>query len=442
MKQDPNQSTLVRLYGAMDRALERDLGASLEVEALFGALPRGELQLREFLELRYRMQRWHRAMHLRYDLNSNPLFCSPRFGSAPSDLEPAEVLPIRPLFGNEWTFERWSQREGQGDYTVEGDAVWFRGRRFESGDFFLVDMRTEIGSALAAITDSETWIPHFSILILLERAGKKFPAVLEMYGHGLRAIPLNSFLSPRFSSYIEVYRLKQRPQGFASELDRIAKQMLTEPLRYDFYNDNRSPNALNCADLGTRVLERAGVDPIAPSTRLRDGVGKNFLWPLEMNFPEVFLHPASYVQSPRVEFVAVIDNGNLELDLARQVLVHELAKIISGSNGRIRTDRMPKMFHTKRKFVTKIHEGGWQGKLLLLLGGHIAQTMPTGSPEALAFFPPFQSAFAQAYSEISNYVPALIPKEGAHSLEDLQAHPWLALALQDALAPIRDWFQN
>ena len=59
----------------------------------------------------------------------------------------------------------------------------------------------------------ENYSPHLGVYVEIEVDGKVFPCIYEIHERGIRTVPLNIYLSPAFTSYVEVYRFKSEPES-------------------------------------------------------------------------------------------------------------------------------------------------------------------------------------------------------------------------------------
>lgn len=180
---------------------------------------------------------------------------------------PCQNLDIHPIKSSDWGPVGWTQLKGLSQYDFQQDGLHFRGLILQPGDILIVELNENAGGFYSAFTTPRSYLPHFAFYATLQRDGNDFPAAIEIHEKGIRAVPLNVFLSPRFTSYVEVYRLRNKPESLESKIRTSIENIVTEPHGYNFYPHLRSSKYLTCATVGEFLLERMWVSNPFPRSQ-------------------------------------------------------------------------------------------------------------------------------------------------------------------------------
>jgi hypothetical protein len=223
---------------------------------------------------------------------------------------PRKKVDIVPSFGTDWSFDKWSKIPELSQYERTDGKVRYRGLTLEPGDIFLVNLRNPTEFIFTAVTQEDNYTLHMAMYVEIEKNGRVFPAVYEIHEKGLRLVPLNVFFLPRFISYTEVYRFKNRPAGWAALLNTATQRVLREPHGFNLHADetkSRYNRFLTCTTAITYLLgETKQSYPVAAG--LISSTTQKNLVQLGV-FIDRILTPTDFYRYPDLEFVGCVDNG-------------------------------------------------------------------------------------------------------------------------------------
>jgi hypothetical protein len=232
---------------------------------------------------------------------------------------PGVDLDIKVNRSSPWSFEKWRQRSVFGEYEIAEDAVRYRGLELRSGDVLLTNANLDGNGLYTALADPKSFCSHSALFVTLEHGGQRFPAVLETYEKGLRAVPLNVFLSPRFSAYTEVYRPRRLEAGHSARIEKLAPEYVARVKGYNFDTEDPDREYLSCTSVA-RILHRdAGLDWIeTKSVPAHPQVQANLA---RLGYELFrFFAPVDYLLDPSLECVGWIDNNQLDRLLTRELV--------------------------------------------------------------------------------------------------------------------------
>ena len=250
-------------FAARARARRNSLKIE-EIDRAYAELPRTEVPLEELRELKFLLQywRWKTNDYLTRQLGEE--------GLVPRYVGPESFPDIPPIKGSKFSFDVWSQDPSLSisGYESHDGEIWFRGLKIRSGDILLADQNAKDGDGLfTSLVVEPKLASHVGQVVFLKKNGLVFPAVIEIHEKGLRAVPLNVFLSPQFMNYVEVFRVKNPPSDWEDRLSREGLDFLKEPHSYDLWAGEQDPRYLTCTNVALNLLRRTGApEPAHRST--------------------------------------------------------------------------------------------------------------------------------------------------------------------------------
>jgi hypothetical protein len=228
----------------------------------------------------------------------------------------------------------WSRHESASHYEISADGtINYRGLQLRAGDLLVADLNMNHEGLYTSFVRPRSYATHSALVVLLQTAAGKAPAMLEIHKKGARIVPLSRFCAADFSTYLEAYRIDDLEQHTsAMEMANIVEHMLaTEQLVYDFRGrptprDGVLPDGepfVTCTTLLELVLRRAGVTVEFASSRLNTGARAN-LEVMGLKVPEEAFLPTDILRSEALSLVGILDNNRLRQNLIREaVMGHE-----------------------------------------------------------------------------------------------------------------------
>ena len=203
---------------------------------------------------------------------------------------PKYVLDIPPMDPSvRWKSHKWLQLPGMTEYEYAENGLIYRDLLIKEGDLLLVDLNKIFDGINTSFSAPRSSFTHNGIVIFLEHDGRKVPAVFEIHATGLRIVPLNRYLSPEFTSYVEVFRRTEAGPlnaEWSDQLSQLVNRLLTEQMGYDFnarpipeggYDVmvQRGQRCVVCSTLVDMLDKTLGIAIPIPNSRLHHGAQKN-----------------------------------------------------------------------------------------------------------------------------------------------------------------------
>ncbi|MDZ7825199.1 MAG: YiiX/YebB-like N1pC/P60 family cysteine hydrolase [Gammaproteobacteria bacterium] len=267
---------------------------------------------------------------------------------------------------------------------------------------------------------AEGFCPHSAVFVILEGEGdgQRYPAVIETYEKGLRAVPLCVFLNARYISYAEIYRHRGISDADVARVSQVAYAALDVARGYNFdtLDDDRAYVCCTTVarqlyqDLGLPVLEEFG-------TVEHPGIRAN-LQRLDYHFLERFFTPVDFVRSPLFELVGWVDNNQPARLVTRELVEARFRHCFA--TGTIDPDRMPLMARINHFGIGHMRRRTLLGRLVSRVMGFDHVSLPKGPDRILAIVEPLEA-------ELGRAVRALMPEveERLAATEVLDLDAWL-----------------
>lgn len=302
----------------------------------------------------------------------------------------------------------------------QGEGAYrFRSRMIiKPGDIILLEQNTDYCTDLnTSVSTPLSLFSHSAIFVEIEYGNpkEKLPAVLEVYTHGLRLVPVELYLGRRFSHYTEIHRSKQAQPDWAAKLRKITTRYSQEldQWRYDFYakefqrRDSNREKTANCASLPSHVFIELGIAPISA----RCDVDKSVL-PLTTAVGLPFtkcLTCTDYRRDNSLELVGVVDSGDLEAVLSQELVVrnHSLSHTASGHFASRDWDesKMPAAYFASEKLLSNFYGGTWGAEWAVNRSTEWPWTkknFPNAPPKTLAFITTVEPEIRKAMHGLRN----------------------------------------
>jgi len=313
-----------------------------------------------------------------------------------------------PIYANapsRWPFEKWVQHEEFQSYQFEEEGVRYRGIGFLPGDVLLTNVNRDGNGVYTAVVEPRAYAYHLGIFAMIEHEGRILPVVLETYKLGVRAIPLSCFLAGKFSSYVEVYRVKERPVGFSSKINSWIAGLPGQTRGYNFDTEDTDRDYLSCTTIGRLAYEQAGGPLIATKSRyIADPQVQKNLAKLDFTRPE-FFSLSDFVNDPAMTFVGVVDNNHFEWNIARELCERYFVEFFR--SGELQLSRLPVLFWLNRFGIRQMRAGKILGRLIGFPYGLTQRNLPKGPEKVLAVVEIYEHLLARS-------VRRLVPKIAAN----------------------------
>ena len=352
---------------------------------------------------------------------------------------PSRILTVPPLDPSRWTFDRWSMLKGQDWYDERCGAVHFRGLDLLPGDVIMMDAASPMAAPLGSMLTPHLPASHLGVFFLAPTEdGRLIPAVMEITARGLRSVPLNTYLSPQFSTYVEIFRHRAMTDTARARLPEAFRSISARRYTYDLTGSGATDHVV-CTDLANMVFAAVGLPTVAPGSYLRPGI-TGTMEPLEAIPVEPVLAPTDYMRSPLMAHVGVLDNNRLSRDLSYELVSHALTP--TWRHKRLNLSALPPKFEQRRRNMAIALKDNLLGRLLLRLSGFgPEERLPKVTAPQLAFLATMTGAMARAADGLEPLIARRLEIVDSVDIANLSADPVIAPALAKAVEEIQRWYQ-
>ncbi len=290
------------------------------------------------------------------------------------------------LYDKNIDFKEWSNRDEfcLSAYDFKDGVISYRDNNFKVGDVLLSNQNSDADGLFSTLLEREINFAHAALFCMLEWRSRLLPSVIEINEHGTRAVPLKVFLSNKFNSYIEIYRLEMPlSENFEKQINEKALHFLSETHAFDIYQDREQSNYLNCARTVELIYHRAGINLNIGNSRyhkatytnlhtlgIEDSIGKNLLMPDDYALDEAF------------SLKGVVINNQF-LDMLSRNLVRNYIQYIWRTK-KLTKDLFPAFERFQYFMISQIQKNNMLSKIILIKLGMKFEDFPYGPPVFLS----------------------------------------------------------
>ncbi len=340
-------------------------------------------------------------------------------------------LKIKVNRASAWPFSKWQQISAFSEYAFEGDIVRYRGLELQPGDILLANVNLDGNSVYTSLSEPKGYCPHAAVFAMLRAGGKRFPAVVETYEKGLRAVPLNVFLNARYVAYAEVYRHRDIKPEHAEEVSAAAHDAIAQARGYNFYTCDPDPLYVSCTSLAQVVYQRIGLPPIPALSRIgHPGIREN-LARLGYHEYEPFFAPVDFLLNPDFSCVGWVDNNQFPRLLSRELVEVGFRRLFE--RGQLETRRMPLMHHVNHWGIRHMRRRSALGRLISMVMGFDHLSLPRGPDPMLAIIAPVEADLGRHVRRLLPLVERYLDGRHAFTLEDMLADPAIDAAIDQTV---------
>lgn len=415
------------------------------IENRYANLPRSLLSAPDLRELKFMVQHW-RFLTAQYVKEKGGVFDR----SERTQPGPKEILPIPPVLGSKFPFHKWTQQKGLSvsSYDFRDGQIEFRGLKLRTGDILFVDANIEGADGLfSSLSDNASLATHLGMVVFIETEGNLFPSVVEIHKFGLRAVPLNVFLSPHFANYLEVYRSKDSGSvGWENSLSRETLKFLSTPHAYDLWGKEDDPRNLTCTTTGLHLLKAVGAAVPKNRSQFRFGKIASNLKILGHKVDEVLL-PTDFIRDSNFTMVGVLDHRQWNRSIVHELMVGYMVNRLDSSD--LNPESFPLSFRINRWGLTQMEKGTWVGNLFIRLFGFTADNLPRGPKDLMALYEVVEKELRKIDRRLSDpstcakllALGSYSPSNGPFSIHDFEKAVFGKRILDDYFAKINRFFK-
>lgn len=337
-----------------------------------------------------------------------------------------------------WPFERWSQDPAFSEYRFEDDGIRYRGMLLRPGDLLLANVNLDGNFVYSALSDPKGFCPHSAVVVILESGGRRYPAVIETYEKGLRAVPLCVFLNARYISYVEVYRHRDLHGAPVEHVSGVAHAALDEARGYNFNTLDDDRAYVCCTQVARQLYQDLGLPVLESFGAIRDPGIRDTMSRLDYEHLDEFFTPIDFVRSELFELVGWVDNGQPTRLVAREVVEQRFRERFSAAT--LVPERLPLMVKLTHYGIRHMRDRTLLGRLVSAVMGFDHITLPKGPDRILAIVEPLEAELGKAVRAITPMVEARLAQIDDLDLRALLAEPALTARAADLLP--MDWMSD
>ncbi len=279
-------------------------------------------------------------------------------------------------------YEKWSKISNFKNYEYRDDGVIFRGKYIQEGDVILSNVNIWGNGVYTAVANEKDCAYHMGVFCIIRDNDKRIPVVIEAYEKGARPVPLKIFLSKRFCSYCEIYRMKDIEKKQMHNLGKVALEMCREVKGYNFDTEDVDREYLACTMVPTALYERAGIDPIkSKSSYFNDPKIKRNLEAIGQDYSKFFVL-ADYAQDKRMKCVGVIDNDEFIRNITSEMLERRFKTMFL--ERQVVCSKLPLEYQINYWGIGQLRNKTMVGKVITLIFGFDSVSLPKGDDRTLA----------------------------------------------------------
>lgn len=320
---------------------------------------------------------------------------------------PSRELSLIANAPSKFTFDKWSQDEEFTKYrfiSINGKSgVRYRGVDLLPGDVLLCNVNRNGNGVYTFLCEPRSYAYHLGVFAIIDHETGPLPAIIEAYKLGVRAIPLSSFFTPKFNSYVEICRLKNQPTDFGTKINAYAAIIENEVRGYNFDTEDPDRRYLACTTVASLMFEKAGVAPISTkSGYTQNQKVQRSLRNVDFVLP-AFLSLSDFLVDERMEVVGVIDNGHFDLSLARELCERHFVKSLQRME--MSVSKLPPMVAISRFAIRAIRSGSLLGRIIGFFAGFTPSNLPKGPEKVLAVIEFYEH---QLKAAVKSFAPVLL----------------------------------
>ncbi|MDH3692254.1 MAG: hypothetical protein OEU36_22700 [Gammaproteobacteria bacterium] len=343
---------------------------------------------------------------------------------------PGVDLDITANRTSSWSFAKWKKNTAFSHYDFVGDGVRYRGVIFRPGDVLLTNVSLDGNGLYTSLTDPKGFCSHSAFFAILEDQDNHYPVLIETYEKGVRPVPLNVFLGPRFCAYAEIYRHHDISEQHTTVINRAAKAIVDSVKGYNFDSEDPDRTYMSCTSVGRFLYQDAGLTPAQTISSLKHPQIKKNLTRLGYTFFELFA-PVDYLLNDNFQCVGWVDNNQIERLLAQELVDGRFRQLFSERE--IAPENFPILYKLNRWGLRHIRGQTQIGKIISFVEGFDHITLPKGPNELLAIIRLAESQLGKSTVAIRKVVEQKINDMDEFDLDELAADPTVKSVLNRTL---------
>lgn len=345
---------------------------------------------------------------------------------------PGLDLKIRANRNSAWPFERWRRKREFSVYAFEDDGVVFRGVHLRPGDVLLSNVNIDGNGVYTTLSDPTRFSSHAAVFAVLKDDDGRYPAVIETYEKGVRAVPLNVFLGSGFCAYVEVYRHKDLNESHALSINHAATDLMARAHGYNFDSRSDDREYVSCCSVGRLLHLDAGLEPATGASRVEHPRIRDNLEKLDFTYFDFFA-PVDYLLNANFRCAGWIDNHQFDDLLARELVEGYFRELFMTRT--LNPRRLPLMGSVNRWGIGHIRRRSLPGRIISLVEGFDDVSLPRGPDALMAVITLVEAQLGRVVKQTIRYLKTTDYPSGYFSLTEFSQRPDIRKHLESTLKP-------
>jgi len=333
---------------------------------------------------------------------------------------PGVTLNIKANRDSPWSFERWKRRAAFANYEFSGDGVNYRGLHWRPGDVLLANVNLEGNGVYTTLSDPTRFSSHAAVFVILQDSAGRFPAVVETYEKGVRAVPLNVFLDASFCAYVEVYRHKQMDASRAPMINEAALALMAQARGYNFDSSEDNRRYVSCCSVARLLHADAGLEPATLKSRIAHPLIQANLGRLGYTCFDFFA-PVDFLLDANFQCVGWVDNQQFEDLLARELVEGHFRELFM--TRQLNPKKFPFMGRVNQWGIGHIRRRTLAGRMIGAVEGFDHETLPQGPDPLLAVITLVEGQLGRVIKRAKTWLRDTPPGGDYFSLDEFRNRP-------------------
>ena len=332
---------------------------------------------------------------------------------------PGIDLKIKVNRSSDWPFVKWKQIPEFSQYPFEEDGVHYRGVFFRSGDIFLSNVNLDGNAVYTALSNPKSYCSHAAVFAILQDGSRRFPAVVETYERGVRAVPLNVFVGPRYVSYTEIYRHQGLRSEHRERINSAAIELIENVKGYNFDTEDSDRHYMSCTGVARFLYQDAGLERIAAKSQLAERRICSNLHKLGYTFFDPFFAPVDYLLNENFSAIGWIDNNQFDKLLTRELIESRFRDMFSQRE--IKLNKFPAMHRINEWGIGHIRRQTALGRIISRVEGFDHISLPKGPDKLMAVITLVEAQIGKAIRKTHPFVKTYLAGQQGLDLQSVMA---------------------
>lgn len=365
-----------------------------------------------------------------HELMAHQGVTSPEYPQFKALAGPGIDLDITANRDSPWSFTRWKRQSAFRNYEFSGDGVIFRSVHFRPGDVLLANVNLDGNGVYTILSDPTRFSSHSAVFVVIEDDEGRYPAVIETYEKGVRAVPLNVFLSAKFCAYVEVSRHRKLDSIPTGTINNLALDMVNRVRGYNFYSTEEERDYVSCCVVGSQLHRDAGLEPASWKSRIQHPRIRENVAKLDFTTYD-FFSPVDYLLDRNFVCAGWVDNYQFENLLARELVEGYYRELFM--NRTLNPARFPFRCRLNYWGIRQIRRQSLFGKVIGYVEGFDHRSLPKGPDPLLAVVTVVEAQLGRVVKQTRRWLDAYDNWPEYFSLADFSRRPEVRRYLETEL---------